>query len=567
MSAIATHHVLPLVRSVLPLVCFSILFPLLSAPPFSLAATAKAPHKPSPSGPPGAVEAARQYAEALAGGDRIAAGRLDFACQYRLVSGNTKNPSAFPPPSDPLYRDCWKDLDAAHRAVVEQRNLGLDLLWPGKGALVFLGDPLDRYTPSVFVMDLLGVSPPGGGLTVNPVGTATMPAGSFVIRKNGPVVAAPATLVRVEVTYKDPLTSPATYAPDAYRWTSTVKRPRAALRSVTVEWVVLTGLKKLGFPSDAAVVNLPTTGRGGSPVPFLTKTGGYVAESATWWKADDRPGLLIAAVGRATQFPDLDNRIALLNRVLIIDPNHPEALTALSRDLYLAFLDAGAEVHQVPLPDVRLASRVNELYWNDYSQTSRMDLSLGMEMGGFSKPTAADYLYRMIPAMTKLVTLNPKDLENRLRLGIAYRWVNDQHLSIETHEAVVADLGKERSQLRARALIELAWSRIAKVAWNRTFNDPNITQALAEVEEAFQLAEQPLDKFTGAYTTAYALLFTPTRDNNAILAKLTEAQRWYLQVPGATPKSWTFLITNNTFKGLVQSDPAFQPLLAAQKQD
>lgn len=547
--------------------CLSLLLPALLAPGLNLAAAATAKKKPGPAGAPVAVQAAQQYAQAVAAGDPVAAGRLDFACQYRLVSRSRKGLTSFPAPSDPIYQECWADLVEAHRPVVEHRNLGLDVLWPGKGSLVFLGDPLDRYSPSVFVMDLLGVSPPGGGLTVQPAGTERMPAGSFVIRKNESTVAAPATLVRLKVTYKDPLTSPATYAPDAYRWTSTVKRPRAALKSVTVGFVVLTGLRKLGFPGEAAVVNVRIPGIDGGVVPFLAKTGGYAAGSAAWWEPHDAPGLLIAAVGRAVLFPDLEDRIALLNRALMIDPFQPEALTALTRDLYQAFLNAGAEEHKVAFPATSLASRFNELYWNDYSQTSRMDLSLGMEMGGFSRPTPADFLYRMIPPMAKLAELNPMDVENRLRLGIAYRWTNDQLAAIGTHEALLKDLSPERTDLQVRALIELAWSRIAKVAWNRTFDDPNIKQALAELEEAFRLAEQPLDKFTAAYTTAYGLLFTPTRDNNAILTKLTEAQRWYLQLAGATQESWTFLITNNTFKGLVQSDPAFQPLLAEQKQD
>ena len=512
-----------------------------------------------------AVSAVQMYVEAVASGDRVAAGLLDFACQFKMVTASPSRLKTFPPASDPVYSQCWDQLVSAHQRAVEQREQGVYVMWPGRGALVFFTEDLTSYAPSFFVMDLLGLSPPAGGLRVEPIDSKTLPAGSFRLREDAPLVAAPATLVRLRVTYKDPLTSPVTYAPGAYKWANTVQRPRAALKSITLKWVVLSGLRKLGFPSDQAVVNLPVTAATDtSPaVPFITETGGSVANSAAWWGPTDAPGVLIAAVGRATQFPDLRERMAMLNRVLIVDPNQPEALTALTRDLYQAILNDGATTHKMPVSDAGLAVRFNEFYWNTYSQTTRMEISLGMEMGGLSKPTPADYLYRMIPAMEKLAQVRPEDLENRFRLGNAYRWNNDQLAAIATHEALLQQIPPERATLRARALIELAWSKIAKVAWNRIFDDPVITEAYKEAEEAFKLTDRPLDKFAAAYTMAYSLVFTPNRDNRAILEHLTEARRWYLQVGGASPDSWRYLLANDTLKGVVEADPAFQSLLAA----
>ena len=123
-----------------------------------------------------------------------------------------------------------------------------------------------------------------------------------------------------------------------------------------------------------------------------------------------------------------------------------------------------------------------------------------------------------------------------------------------------------RTNQRARALIELAWSRIAKVAWNRIFDDPNIAEAYKEAEEAYTLTDRPMDKFAAAYTMAYSLLFTPNRDNQAILERLTEARSWYLKLPGASPKSWMYLLSNDNMKGVVEADPAFQPLMAGDQQ-
>ena len=106
---------------------------------------------------------AQRYAEALASGDRLTAGRLDFACQYGLVSASAKAVKAFPPESDPLYARCWDALSKAHETAVQRRDEGLNALWPGKGSLIFFAEELTEYAPSFFVMDRLGLSPPAGG--------------------------------------------------------------------------------------------------------------------------------------------------------------------------------------------------------------------------------------------------------------------------------------------------------------------------------------------------------------------------------------------------------------------
>jgi hypothetical protein len=550
------------------LVTLSLALSLLGALPAQAAPPGK---KPRPSG--GAhskiAEAAQQYVRAMAAGDQAATGRLDFACLYRLASSSAKRVDKYPAEADPLYTACWAPIAEANGTAVERRDLGMNVMWPGKDSLVFFGEELSRYPASSFVMDLLGSSPPAGGLQSEVVDVTPLPAASFRLRENGPMVSATTTLVRLRVTYKDALTSPVTYAPGTTKWANPIMRPRQALKAITVKWVVLSGLRKQGFPGDVAVLNLPvsalTVDDGGlrEAIPFVTETSGAVPESAVWWGAADAPGLLIAAVGRAVLFPDLRERVALLNRVLIIDPAQPDALATLTRDLYAAILRDGATAHKFTFGDPVLATRFNELYWDAYAQTTRMDLALGMEMGGFLQPTAADLLYRMIPAMEKLVKLRPEDVENRLRLGIAYRWNNDQLAAINTHESLLADIPKERASFRTRVLIHLAWSRIAKVAWNRIFDDPVVPQAFQAAEEAFALTDSPVDKFTAAYTMAYCLVFTPNRDNGKMLEYLTEAKRWFLELGGASPDSWRYLLANDTLKGVVEADPAFKPLLAA----
>jgi hypothetical protein len=248
--------------------------------------------------------------------------------------------------------------------------------------------------------------------------------------------------------------------------------------------------------------------------------------------------------------------------VLIIDPNQAEALMVLSRHLYAIVLRESVPLHTLTVKDPALALVVNEHFWNIYAQTVRMDLSLGMEMGGFDKPTTADYLYRMLSAMQTLAVVRPENLENQFRLGVAYRWNNDQERAIATHQSLVKAIPAEQKAGRAEALLQLAWSRINKVAWNRILDDSDIRTAYQDADEALMLTDVPLDKFMAEYTKAYSLLFTPDRDNQAVFERLTEAKRWFTEVPGQTPEIWQFFLGAEALRAVVDADPLFQPLLA-----
>jgi len=558
-------------RSILTMLVLLVL-DLWCVPPFSQVtgmAHAAAPsqkHTPAAAKTSPVIAAAQQYAEAIASGDRVAFGRLDFGCQFALVSTAPAPRKAFPPESDPIYGQCWTLLVQAHDTAVEQRDEGVNAIWPGNGFLVIYKNGLTSYPPSFYVMDRLGLSPPGAGLRVEPVDGVPIAAASFRMRPGAPLVSVPAAVVRLRITYKDSITSPVTHAPEEDNLTAKVNHTALALRAVTVKWVVLSGLRRLGFPGDAAVLNLPVAGRDGDPVPFVKETGGYVPGSGEWWKPTDAPEVLSAALQRMAQYAEQRDRVALLNRVLIVNSGHVAALTMLTGELYRTLLSAGAAAHHVLIGDATLAGRFNELYWNAYAQASRIDLSYPRNVigpDGVATPTPADYLYRMLPAMEKLARLQADDLENRIRLGNAYRWSNDAQAAIATHEAVVKDITPDRSALKARALLELAWSRIAKVLWNRMSDDAGLVRAYNEAEEAFTLTDRPLDKFTAAYTMACSLAYMPNRDLRAMLEKLTEARKWYLQLAGASYESWRYLLLNDTLKGVVEADPDFKPLLTA----
>lgn len=511
---------------------------------------------------------ALRYAEAMGAGNKVVVGQLDFACQYPFVTTSPHDIKTYPSDADSMYDSCWQGLKGVHAPTLARSDVGMEVVWPSSGELVFFSEDVSSYPASAFVADSLGLKPPGTGFHVRIVGSKPLPSASFRLRPNSPIVSVPTTLVKLSISYQDPLTAPLTYAAGSVKWTNTIKRTRRALKEITIQWVVLSGLKKQGFAGDRAVVNLPVTsgalfGSGDrEKIPFVTETSHALSDSLVWWGPTDVPGILTAGVAHAATLPELRDQVALLNRVLIIDPNQADALTVLSRHLYAVILREAIPFHKLTVGDPALALVVNEHFWNIYAQSVRMDLSLGMEMGGFDKPTTADYLYRMLSAMKTLAAVRPERLDNRFQLGVAYRWNNDQTASIETHESLVKAIPVEQRAGRAEALLQLAWSRISKVAWNRILDDPDIRVAYQDADEALALADLPLDKFLAEYSKAYSLLFTPDRDNRALLERLTEAKRWFAEVPGQTPEIWQFFIGAESLKAVLEADPIFRPLLA-----
>ena len=516
-----------------------------------------------------AVDTARRYAEAIAQGDKIATGQLDFACQYKLLTVPLANPQN-PPATDTSYEACWQELITSQAPFIKRSDIGMNVLWPSTGPLVFYGDDLSRAPASAFVMDALGVSPPGTGLHLTVTDVRPIPNGSFRLKPNGKVIGVPTTLVALTVHYHDPLTSPVTYGPGTVQWTNTITRERRAVKSIVTQWVVFTGLKSHGFPRDTAVFHLPVAaapeaaGMVADKIPFTTEISRALPNSIVWWGPEDQPGTLTAAAARAAAFPELRDRVALLNRILIIDPHQVDALTVLTRHLYAVLLREAAQSHKLNVKDPALSLTVNEFYWNTYATAGRLDLANGMEMGGFSQPTPADFLYRLLPALETLAKTHPEQLDARFRLGMAYRWNNDQIPMIETFEALVKDIPADRKTPKAEALLQLAWSRINKVAWNRILHDPDSVRAYEDAQASLALAELPLDKFLAEYTMAYSMIFMPGYgDKSQMLQHLTEAKRWFDEIPGRDDEVWRYFLASEGLKAVLDADPMFQPILAA----
>ncbi|MCS6897146.1 MAG: hypothetical protein NZM29_04170, partial [Nitrospira sp.] len=517
-----------------------------------------------------AVQTALAYATAISAGDRVTFGKLDFSCQYQLLTAQADRFASPPPANDSFYEHCWREVTRAHARTLTRTDLGMEVLWPSTGPLVSFGDDMWELPSSAFVMDSIGVSPPGSGLRLLPTNSKRIPNGSFRLKPNGQVVGVPATAVEITVQYQDPLTAPVSYAPGTVRWTNTVKRARRVLKAVTTQWVVFSGLKKYGFSGDHAVFLLPVPASEPDPggprtevVPFATEKSRAIANSLVWWEPQDQPGTLAAAAVRAAAFPDLRDRVALLNRVLLIDPHHADALTILTKHLYSALLRQAAEKHHLIVKDHALARAVNEFYWNIYAASGRVELASTMEMGGLTEPTAADLLYRMLPAMETLAQIRPEMLDNRFRLGVAYRWNNDQLPMIQTFESLVREIPEHRRAQKAEALLQLAWSRINKVAWNRVLHDPESLRAYADAEASLALAELPLDKFLAEYTMAYSMIFMPNYgDKTRLFHHLTEAKRWFDQMTEKDEAVWQYFLRTELLKAVLDADPAFRTFLA-----
>lgn len=514
----------------------------------------------------------REYAYAVGKGDRVAAGQRDFVCLLKMAKQQLIVDGNFPDALSPIYEWCAQRRTEAHGRVLNQNDRGLDNIWPGPGMLVDFEDFQRFYiaetsskqlAPSFFVMHEIARHEPEHPFSIEPLESGTLPHASFPSPDESTVLAAPTTFLTTTISYPNPLTAPVSNGPGAADWVVPYKKVQRVIQSVEVKWVVLSDLKRLGFPIDQAVLDLPLPGPHGTTIPFVVDAGGFVPHSAKWFGPDDQTQTALAGVQQAQAASTSLDALMQLNRALMIAPNNKQVLSVFANQLYQGLLNYGGRLNSIPIDDARLAQRFNELYWTVKSQTDRFDLSLGMEMGGKAEPMPADYLYRMIPVMEALASLEPGDFQNRIHLASTYRWTNDQMAALSAPQELLAEVPTEQEEVRAEVLLELAWARIGKVAWNRHFDDPDIRKGYDTAKRAFDLTKDPLNKFTAAYAMAYSLAFHVPRDNQAMLDLLHQAKDWYEKIPGASPKSWAYMLENDTLKGIVKTDPSFKSLLAA----
>ncbi len=515
----------------------------------------------------------KEFAHAVGKDDRVAAGQRDFVCLMKMAKQQLFVDGKFPEALSPIYESCAQRRKEAHAHIVNHHDGGLDNIWPGPGKLVDFEDFRRFYiaetaskqlAPSFFVMYDIARSEPENPFTIEAVESGTLPHASFPSPDESSVQAAPTSFVITTVSYPNPLTAPISNGPGAADWVVPYKKFQRVVQSVKVKWVVLSDLKRLGFPIDQAVLDLPLDGPHGTTIPFVMDAGGLVPHSTTWFGPDDQIEAALAGVKQAQAADNRLDALMQLNRALMIAPNNHEVLSVFANQLYQGLLSYGGRLNGVTIEDALLSQRFNELYWTVKSQTDRFDLGLGMVTGGKAEPTPADYLYRMIPVMEALASLEPGDFENRMHLISTYRWNNDQQAALSSPQELLAEVPSDQDEMRAAVLLELAWARIGKVAWNRHFDDPDIRKGYNEAKQALDMTSNPMNKFTATYAMAYSLAFHIPRDNEAMLDLLQQAKGWYEKVPGATPQGWAYMLGNDTLAGIVKTDPAFKSLLAAQ---
>ena len=513
-----------------------------------------------------------EYAQAVGKNDRVAAGQRDFVCLMKMAQQQLLVDGKFPDALSPVYEWCAQRRTKAHRQLVPQLDVGLDNIWPGPGKLVdfqdfrrfYIAETSSRQlAPSFFVMHDIARHEPEHPFTIEALESGTLPHASFPSPDESTVHAAPTSFVITTVSYPNPLTAPVSDGPGAADWVVPYRKVKRVIQSIEVKWVVLSDLKRLGFPVDQAVLDLPLDGPHGTTIPFVVDAGGLVPHSTKWFGPDDQTEAALAGVKQAQAVSDPLESLMQLNRIIMIAPNNQQVLSVFANQLYQGLLNYGGRLNGVSIEDPTLAQRFNELYWTVISQTDRFDLGLEMVSGGKAEPTPADYLYRMIPVMEALASLAPGDFDNRMHLISTYRWNNDQQAALSAPQELLAEVPSDQEEMRAEVLLQLAWARIGKVAWNRHFDDPDIRKGYNEAKQASDLTKNPLNKFVATYAMAFSLAFHVPRDNQAMLDLLKEAKMWYEKIPGANPQGWAYMLENNTLKGIVETDPTFKSLLAA----
>jgi len=487
---------------------------------FTLATGFLLPHPASadsaPAGPEhDAAQFVLAYATALAQSDVAHWAAADLLC----VSRATSTPAAPAAPIPPeMAQRCWDDTVQAHVALVtpqaEQgvfnatgRDTSLGLLhdrhratehWKEYPPALFLSPPVIlQHQAPIPSLAVLSTSPP------QPIALTHL-TGADPVRVQGQAV-------DVKILYRDPLTAPLALSPEEVWWGNGAQRRFGPVREVVARFIVVTDLRRFGYPVDRAVMNevlpeaprIPTTQYGLRPdngrkfdysasTPRMLK-GELVPGSAHWWTRAEAAPAMRAALDRAKQLPAAE-RAALLTRLLQIDPDHAETHGLRGADNYHAFLQQGVEKGALSAGDPATLHRIAELYWTIQAQTWRQELTAVTE--GYEP--AADALYRALASYEAVAKQGHATPEQRRRLGALTRWNNASSAALEIHEALLRDTPAGTPEY-GRVLTDIVWDRIQWVSWERRYDHPWLLKADAEAEQAAQLATDPSDRLSAHY--------------------------------------------------------------------
>ncbi|MBX3333445.1 MAG: hypothetical protein KF876_04935 [Nitrospira sp.] len=491
---------------------------------------------------------ALQYAQALAHSKIETWAATDLGClsQARAAVG-AKSPKL----KAEMARRCWDETLQSHTTMVSQRTEAGVFNATGQG--VGLGLLHDRhratehwkeYPPAVFISPpiILQDQAPMPKLTV--VGTS--PAHRFALShiQEGSLVSVPGHAVDIKIAYPDPLTAPLALRPEEVWWGNGSSRQFRPVHELVARFIVVTGLRKLGFPTDRAVMNeglsggplIATTHYGlrpdngwkfdqADPSHTIVK-GELVPGSIQWWERADAEPFMRAALKRATHLT-AEARTGLLTRLLLIDPEDALTHSLRGNDSYQAVLQEGIARGGLAARDDHALQRITELYWTIQAQTWRQEVTAVSE--GYEP--AADALYRALASYEALVQQDRATPEQRRRLGVLTRWNNDPSGALGIHEALLRDSTPGTTEY-ATILTEIAWDRIQFVSWNRRYTHPWLTQAQAEAEEAARLLRQPYDKLHAHYAQVAVESLAVPRNLDQFQEQMQQIRQDVDQIPG-----------------------------------
>lgn len=457
-----------------------------------------------------------QYAVALANENVEAWAVADLGCWSREQSVSPGN--RLQRLSSESIQRCWNDTLKAHRDMVVQQSESGVFSAVGQG--VGLGLLHDRhrvtenwkeYPPAVFL------SPPvirrdGGPVpAVTVVHTSPVHPIALVGLTGSEAVTVRGQAVDVKIMYTDPLSAPLALRPEEIWWVNGAQRRFGPVREVVARFVLVSGLKKYGFPVDLAVLNealsgaprIPTTYYGlrpdagrrfdhPDPAHRLIK-GELIPGSAQWWERTDAEPLVRATLKRVAGLSAAERR-PWLTKLLLLDPTHAETHALRGDDAYHAFLKQGAEKGHLDAGDAAALERIAELYWSIQAQTWRQELTAVSE----EHAPAAEALYQALASYETIEKQDQATPVQRRRFGALTRWNNDPTEAVLIHERLLKEVAPGTVEY-GRVLAELAWDRLQWASWERRYDHPWLQQANREAEEAARLLQQPYDRLYAVY--------------------------------------------------------------------
>ena len=519
----------------------------------------------------GGEEAGRlvlRYAEALSHSNIEAFAVVDLACLARQWAQAGGAPR---PLSADAAQQCWDETLKAHAAMVAQeaetgvfgaigQGVGFGMLHDRHRAT----ETWKEYPPALFVSPAVVRRDHGSAPQLTLVRVSQVQPIALTGLAGPDPIGLRGQAVDVKVVYEDPLTAPLALRPEEVWWVSGAHRRFGPVREVVARFVVVSGLWKFGYPVDQAVINealpdaprIPTAHYGMRPEagrvfeqlssdsPQRLLKGELVMGSARWWDRAEAKAQFHDALQRASLLSGPD-RAGLLSRLLLLDPDDPDANGLRGDDAYLAFLQQGVAKGEFAARDEATLWQLAELYWTIQAQTWRQELTAVAE----GHEPAADTLYKAVGAYDALSSQGRANVEQRRRLGALNRWNNDPTLALAIHERLLTETPPNSSHY-GQVLTEIAWDRIQWVSWERRYDHPWLVQASADATQAAALVEQPHDKLMADYALVVVESLTFPRNLTALQQRLQQVKQDLDNIPGAKGL-WSHLVANELVKALM----------------